>query len=91
VGFDVIVIGSRFWGRNSPRAGWRKAGMKVLILERGRRWEQKPGPAWTAYPQHLTDPGYGPKSSELFNGLDRLSSFRHHERSRPAPESADGL
>jgi cholesterol oxidase len=48
--FDVIVIGSGFGGAIAARRLAEK-GMRVLILERGRRWEpseypRKPGDAW---------------------------------------------
>jgi cholesterol oxidase len=49
-GFDVIVIGSGFGGAITARRLAEK-GMRVLVLERGRRWEprqypRKPGDAW---------------------------------------------
>jgi cholesterol oxidase len=54
--FDVIVIGSGFGGAIS---GCRlaEAGYKVLILERGRRWDKgtyprRPGDAWTWDHEH---------------------------------------
>src|SRR5215471_15921027 len=48
--FDVIVIGSGFGGAIAARRLAEK-GMRVLVLERGRRWEpeqypRKPGDAW---------------------------------------------
>ena len=48
--FDVIVIGSGFGGAITARRLAEK-GMRVLMLERGRRWEpaqypRKPGDAW---------------------------------------------
>ncbi len=48
--FDVIVIGSGFGGAVSA-CRLAEKGMKVLILERGRRWDpkdypRKPGDAW---------------------------------------------
>src|SRR6185436_3800818 len=48
--FDVIVIGSGFGGAITARRLAEK-GMRVLVLERGRRWEpaeypRKPGDAW---------------------------------------------
>jgi cholesterol oxidase len=47
---DVIVIGSGFGGAITARRLAEK-GMRVLVLERGRRWEpaqypRKPGDAW---------------------------------------------
>ena len=47
--YDVIVIGSGFGGAiTSCRLA--EAGYKVLILERGRRWDK------TTYPRELEDP-----------------------------------
>lgn len=48
--FDVIVIGSGFGGAIAARRLAEK-GMRVLVLERGRRWEpadypRKPGDPW---------------------------------------------
>jgi cholesterol oxidase len=48
--FDVIVIGSGFGGAITARRLAEK-GMRVLVLERGRRWEpeqypRKPGDGW---------------------------------------------
>ncbi|HEU4687221.1 MAG TPA: FAD-dependent oxidoreductase, partial [Vicinamibacterales bacterium] len=48
--FDVIVIGSGFGGAIAARRLAEK-GMRVLVLERGRRWEpsqypRKPTDAW---------------------------------------------
>ena len=48
--FDVIVIGSGFGGAITARRLAEK-GMRVLVLERGRRWApeqypRKPGDAW---------------------------------------------
>jgi cholesterol oxidase len=48
--FDAIVIGSGFGGAITARRLAEK-GMRVLVLERGRRWEpaqypRKPGDAW---------------------------------------------
>jgi cholesterol oxidase len=54
--FDVIVIGSGFGGAITARRLAEK-GMRVLILERGRRWEpaqypRKAGDAWIFNPDH---------------------------------------
>ncbi|MFL6260303.1 MAG: GMC oxidoreductase [Thermoanaerobaculia bacterium] len=69
--FDVIVIGSGFGGAIS---GCRlaEAGYKVLILERGRRWDKntyprKPGDAWTWSHEH----------PEKHNGWLDLRLFPH--------------
>jgi len=69
--FDVIVIGSGFGGAIS---GCRlaEAGYKVLILERGRRWDKttyprKPGDAWTWSHEH----------PEKHNGWLDLRVFPH--------------
>ena len=48
--FDAIVIGSGFGGAVSA-CRLAEAGMKVLVLERGRRWSpetypREPGDAW---------------------------------------------
>jgi len=48
--YDVIVIGSGFGGAITARR-LAEQGMRVLLLERGRRWEpgnypRKPGDAW---------------------------------------------
>ena len=55
--FDVIVIGSGFGGAITARRLAEK-GMRVLVLERGRRWEpeqypRKPGDAWIFSDEHL--------------------------------------
>ena len=44
--FDVIVIGSGFGGAVTA-CRLAEQGMKVLVLERGRRWEQKGYPSAT--------------------------------------------
>ena len=54
--FDVIVIGSGFGGAITARRLAEK-GMRVLVLERGRRWEpeqypRKPGDAWIFSENH---------------------------------------
>ena len=48
--FDVIVIGSGFGGAITARRLAEK-GMRVLVLDRGRRWDvdqypRRPGDAW---------------------------------------------
>ena len=54
--FDAIVIGSGFGGAVLARRLAEK-GMRVLVLERGRRWEpaqypRKPGDAWIFSDDH---------------------------------------
>jgi cholesterol oxidase len=75
MGFDVIVIGSGFGGAITA-CRLVEAGMKVLILERGRRWEPKAGPGVSAYPQRLTDPWIWDQNiPELFNGWTDVRNF----------------
>jgi cholesterol oxidase len=69
--FDVIVIGSGFGGAIS---GYRLAesGYKVLILERGRRWNK------TNYPRELNDKWiWNSKCPEKENGWLELHAFPH--------------
>jgi cholesterol oxidase len=54
--FDVIVIGSGFGGAIMARR-LAERGMRVLVLERGRRWEprdypRQPGDAWVFNADH---------------------------------------
>src|SRR5687767_10037302 len=54
--FDAIVIGSGFGGAITARRLAEK-GMRVLVLERGRRWEpeqypRRPGDAWIFSDNH---------------------------------------
>src|SRR5688572_18791517 len=54
--FDVIVIGSGFGGAITARRLAEK-GLRVLVLDRGRRWEpaqypRKPGDAWLFSDDH---------------------------------------
>lgn len=75
MGFDVIVIGSGFGGAITA-CRLVEAGMKVLILERGRRWEPKAGPGVSAYPQRLTDPWIWDQNiPERFNGWTDVRNF----------------
>jgi len=53
--FDVIVIGSGFGGAITA-CRLSEAGYKVLILERGRRWDKKSTDKATAYPRLPGDP-----------------------------------
>jgi cholesterol oxidase len=69
--FDVIVIGSGFGGAITARRLAEK-GMRVLVLERGRRWEaphypRKAGDAWI-FNQH---------TPERHNGWLDMRFFKH--------------
>ena len=69
--FDVIVIGSGFGGAIT---GCRlaEAGYKVLILERGRRWDK------TTYPRKPEDNWiWNNDHAETKNGWMELHAFRH--------------
>jgi cholesterol oxidase len=69
--YDVIVIGSGFGGAiTSCRLA--EAGYKVLILERGRRWDK------ATYPRQFTDPWiWNHKRPESENGWLDLRVFKH--------------
>jgi cholesterol oxidase len=70
-GFDVIVIGSGFGGAITARRLAEK-GMRVLILERGRRWE----PA--TYPRKPTDAWiFSQNTPERHNGWLDMRFFKH--------------
>ena len=74
--FDVIVIGSGFGGAITA-CRLAQAGMKALILERGRRWDNKPGPGVTRYPEALLDPWiWDQEHPELLNGWTDLRIFK---------------
>jgi cholesterol oxidase len=69
--FDVIVIGSGFGGAITARRLAEK-GMRVLVLERGRRWDpvtypRKPGDAWI----------FSQSKPERHNGWLDLRFFKH--------------
>jgi len=69
--FDVIVIGSGFGGAIAARRLAEK-GMRVLVLERGRRWDpptypRKPGDAWI----------YSHDKPERHNGWLDMRFFKH--------------
>lgn len=69
--FDVIVIGSGFGGAIT---GCRlaEAGCRVLILERGRRWDK------TTYPRRPEDPWmWNGECPEKENGWLELHRFQH--------------
>jgi cholesterol oxidase len=83
MGFDVIIIGSGFGG-SITACRLAEAGMKVLVLERGRHWEPPPlpgqpplKPGITPYPRNLTDPWIWDQSlPQLFNGWIDLRPFK---------------
>jgi cholesterol oxidase len=69
--FDVIIIGSGFGGAITARR-LAERGMKVLVLERGRRWY----PAM--YPRKPTDPWvYSHRAPERHNGWLDMRFFKH--------------
>ena len=89
--FDVIIIGSGFGGAITA-CRLTEAGMKVLVLERGRRWEPKAGPGVTAYPQNLTDPWiWDQNHPELFNGWTDVRNFGADAVSRTVIQLAKDL
>jgi cholesterol oxidase len=74
--FDAIIIGSGFGG-SITACRLAEAGMKVLVLERGRHWEPKAGPGITAYPKGLEDPWiWDQNHPELFSGWVDLRMFK---------------
>ena len=76
MGYDAIIIGSGFGGSISA-CRLTQAGMKVLVLERGRRWEPKAAPGVTAYPRNLFDPWIWDQANPLmFNGWTDLRLFK---------------
>jgi cholesterol oxidase len=69
--FDVIVIGSGFGGAITA-CRLAEAGYKVLILERGRRWDK------TTYPRRPQDPWiWNHHCPERENGWIDLRLFPH--------------
>src|SRR5689334_23610446 len=68
--FDAIVIGSGFGGAITARRLAEK-GMRVLVLERGRRWEVE------QYPRKPTDAWiFSHDRPALFNGWMDMRFFR---------------
>ena len=68
---DAIIIGSGFGG-SVTACRLAEAGFRVLVLERGRRWDRtnyprKPGDAWW----------WDPERPEAHNGWIDLRIFRH--------------
>lgn len=69
--FDVIIIGSGFGGAITARRLTEK-GMKVLVLERGRRWYP------TTYPRKPTDPWvFSHRHPERHHGWLDMRFFKH--------------
>jgi cholesterol oxidase len=69
--FDVVVVGSGFGG-SIVASRLAQRGMKVLVLERGRRWT----PA--EYPRKLTDPWfYSLRTPETRHGWLDLRFFKN--------------
>ena len=76
MGFDAIIIGSGFGG-SVAACRFAEAGMRVLVLERGRRWDNQPGPGVTPYPRAPGDPWvWDQQRPETWNGWLDLRLFR---------------
>ncbi len=75
--FDAIVIGSGFGGSVSA-CRLAEAGMRVLVLERGRRWNYKGENGATKYPRENSDPWwFSNEAPELWSGWLDLRVFKH--------------
>lgn len=73
--FDAVIIGSGFGGAVSA-CRLAEHGMKVLVLERGRRWAPQAGPGVTAYPRADGDPWLWDEDEPGFlNGWADLRTF----------------
>src|SRR6266849_4033434 len=75
--YDVIVIGSGFGGAITA-CRLAEANYKVLILERGRRWDKTTTDKTTAYPREGGDPWtWSHERPEQENGWLDLRVFKH--------------
>ncbi len=75
--YDVIVIGSGFGGAITA-CRLAEAKYKVLILERGRRWDKITTDKATAYPRSEGDPWiWNHERPERENGWLDLREFEH--------------
>src|SRR5437868_9283442 len=75
--YDVVVIGSGFGGAITA-CRLAESNYKVLILERGRRWDNKTTDTATAYPRLENDPWvWNHKCPERENGWLDLRVFEN--------------
>jgi cholesterol oxidase len=75
--YDAIVIGSGFGGAVSA-CRLAEAGYRVLVLERGRRWNAKGDKGGSKYPRQDGDPWwFSNEAPELWNGWLDLRVFKH--------------
>jgi cholesterol oxidase len=75
--YEAIVIGSGFGGAISA-CRLAEAGLKVLVLERGHRWDNKPGEDVWVYPSKSDSPEswvWDHADPRLFNGWLDLRVF----------------